>query len=158
MQAEKKTPTPPPTTITTTMRTPAAIDDDVFMQEVCDDRIRKDCNVEELDGGESDEGSGMGENVCEYQVERTRNAQDDNDSDPINNERWPDSDTYVHPATPLHNLKTRINALPIKTTTISIRSHLLAMPLQKLMRSINLLLSNPHIPATLQNLIYPPIS
>jgi hypothetical protein len=75
------------------MRTSAAIDDDVFMQEVCDDRIRKHCNdedqddeEEELDGGESDEESEMGESVCEYQVERTRNAQDDNDSDPINNE------------------------------------------------------------------------
>jgi hypothetical protein len=101
MQAEKKTPTPPPTTITTTMRTPAAIDDDLFMQEVCDDLIRKDCNdeelddEEELDGGESDEGSEMGETVCVYKVESTRNSQDDNDSDPINNERWPDSDTHT---------------------------------------------------------------
>jgi hypothetical protein len=97
--------------MTTTMQTPAAIDDDVLMQAVCEDHIRNDCSddeeddeqeddeEEELDGGEDDEGSEMGESVCGYELERPRKRkrntelEDDND-----NERLPDSVTYIPPS------------------------------------------------------------
>jgi hypothetical protein len=89
--------------MTTIMQTPAAIDDDVLMQAVCEDHIRNDCSDdeeddedEELDGGEDDEGSEMGESVCGYELERPRKRkrnEDDND-----NERLPDSVTYIPPS------------------------------------------------------------